>query len=83
MPHYNIELRTEGRVWETLAVESADLDALRIEMAQFVGQLLQDHAKQIWADEEWRIDVTDETGLILFVLQIIASDTAATMPFKR
>jgi hypothetical protein len=45
---YNIELRTEQRVWETLLIESADLTALRIEVACFVGELLKDHAGKIW-----------------------------------
>ncbi len=83
MAQYHIELRTEDRVWDTLDVESGDVGALRIEMARFVGELLKDHAEKVWIDEEWRIDVTDDAGLILFVMQIMASDTAATMPLRR
>jgi hypothetical protein len=49
-----------------------DLTALRVEVARFVGEMLRDHARQIWADEDWRIDVTDEKGLILYVMQIQA-----------
>jgi hypothetical protein len=78
MPRYHIELRTESYVATTLDVDRDDLTELRIEMARFVGQLLQDHASQIWVDEEWRVDVTDDTGLILFVMQISAMSTAAT-----
>ena len=48
MPRYNIELRSESHVADTLMVESDDLDALRVEVAQFVGELLKDHAGQIW-----------------------------------
>jgi hypothetical protein len=82
MPHYHIELRAANRVWETLDVERDDLEGLRLEMARFVGQLLKDHAHQIWSDQEWRVDVTDETGLILYVLHILASDSAATAPLR-
>jgi hypothetical protein len=74
---FNIELRTEKRVWETVAVESADHTALRIEVASFVGELLKEHAGQIWADEDWRIDVTDERGLILYVMHVSAIQAAA------
>jgi hypothetical protein len=74
---YNIELRTEKQVWETLAVESADLTALRIEVASFVGELLKDHAGKIWADEDWRVDVTDERGLILYVMHVSAVQAPA------
>ncbi len=83
MAKYNIELRTQDRVWDTFSVEKDDIEALRIEMAQFVGTLLKDHAAQVWEDQEWRVDVTDETGLILFVMHISATDTAATMPLRR
>jgi hypothetical protein len=63
-------------------VERDDLTALRIELARFVGELLKDHAEQVWADEDWRVDVTDERGLILYVMEIQASDSAATMGYR-
>ena len=77
MAKYNIELRTEQRVWETLLIESADLTALRIEVACFVGELLKDHAGKIWIDEDWRVDVTDEKGLILYVMHVSAVQAPA------
>lgn len=83
MARYNIELRTDVRVWETLQIERDDIAGLRIEMARFVGELLRDHADRIWLDQDWRVDVTDESGLILFVMEISVSDTAATMTLKR
>lgn len=83
MAHYHIELRTADRVSETLAVERDDIRGLRIEMAQFVGELLKDHAEEIWADQDWRIDVTDETGLILYVMHVSATNSAAATPLRR
>lgn len=83
MPKFNIELRTADQVWETVTVEMNDLTGLRIDVARFVGELLRDHANEIWADREWRVDVTDETGLILYVMHISATDSAATMPMGR
>jgi hypothetical protein len=74
---YNIELRTERTISEALVVESADHTELRIEIARFVGQLLKDHARTIWADEDWRVDVTDERGLILYVMHIAAIQASA------
>jgi hypothetical protein len=82
MPRYNIELRSETHVRETLVVERDDLTALRIEVAQFVGELLKEHAAQIWADQDWRVDATAEDGLILFTMSVYASDTSATMPSR-
>lgn len=78
MPNYHIELRSQDRVWETLDIERDGHDGLRIEMARFVGELLHDHAAKVWADQDWRVDVTDESGLILYVMHIFATDSAAT-----
>lgn len=78
MPNYHIELRTADQVWETLDVERDDIEALRIEMARFVGELLRDHAHKVWADKNWRVDVTDDSGLILYVMNIATTDQAAT-----
>ncbi|WP_260597178.1 DUF6894 family protein [Sphingomonas endolithica] len=79
MPIYNINVRTESHIAASSEIERDDLTALRLEMARFVGELLKDHAELIWADEDWRVDVTDNAGLILYVMHISATDTAATM----
>ena len=83
MPHYNINLRTTSSIAVSWPVERDDLTALRVELAHFVGEMLKDHANQIWSDEDWRVDVADETGLILYVMHVSASETAATMPVKK
>lgn len=82
MPRYFIGLRSETHLNETLQVERDDLTSLRIELARFVGDLLKEHAAVVWEDRDWRVDVTDENGLILFVMEIQASDTAATRPYR-
>ena len=83
MPHYNIELRNSERVWKTLEVERPDTAALRVEVARFVGSLLKDHADQIWADQDWRVDATDDSGLILFILHVFATNSAAAAVPRR
>lgn len=75
---YNINVRTDSHIATTVAIEKDSHTDLRMEMARFVGELLKDHADLIWADEDWQVDVSDESGLILYVLQVIASKTAAT-----
>jgi len=83
VPRYNIELRTISHVATTLEVDRDDLTELRVEVARFVGELLKDHAAQIWTDEDWQVEATDQTGLILFTMNVFASDTAATMMPRR
>lgn len=47
-------------------------DEARIEAAKRIGLLLHAHAANVWADEDWQMDVTDETGLVLFVITVAA-----------
>lgn len=78
MPSYKINIRTASHIADTVKVEKTDLAELRLEMAAFVGDLLKKHAALIWEDQDWQIDVSDERGLILYVIHISASETAAT-----
>lgn len=78
MPKYHFEVRTESHVMLTEGVELPDATAARQEAARRIGLLLTEHAGQIWVDEDWRMDITDQAGLILYVLQVSAMNTAAT-----
>ena len=82
MPRYHIGLRSETHLSEHLVVERDDLTALRVELAVFVGDLLRKHADQIWEDQDWRVDVTDDSGLILYAMEISATDSAASMVYS-
>ena len=83
MPRFHIELRSTSHVASTVEIDRDDLESVRIEVATFVGELLKDHAGQIWKDEDWQVEATDENGLILFTMNVFASDTAATMMPRR
>ena len=47
--------------------------------AKRIELLLHAHAGKLWADEEWQMDVTDDKGLILFVINIAAMKSSATL----
>ena len=80
MPFYHFEVRTQTHVMITQGGEFANDEGARIEAAKRIGQLLHDHAGQLWVDEDWQMDVTDEKGLILYVIHVAAMRTAATRP---
>jgi hypothetical protein len=79
VPFYNFEVRTPSHVMLTEGADLADTTAARVEAARRVGELLRDHAGQLWVDQDWQMDVTNETGLILYVINVSAIRTAATM----
>jgi hypothetical protein len=62
----------------TELADLSNLDDARIEAARRIGKLLQDHAGRLWADEDWQMDVTDQRGLILFVINYHAIKSPAT-----
>lgn len=78
MPFFNFEVRTESHVLLTEGAELTDKDAARVEAARRIGELLTDQASRLWADEMWQMDVTDQRGLILYVINVTAMKTAAT-----
>jgi hypothetical protein len=64
-----------------MVTEFADLtnaDQARIEAAKRIGLFLHAHAGELWTDEDWQMDVTDDTGLILFVIDVHALRSSAT-----
>lgn len=74
MADYQINIRTQSHIADSIDVETDDLTGLRLELARFVGELLKDHAEQIWVDEDWRIDVTDGEGAIIYAMTISATE---------
>jgi hypothetical protein len=80
---YHFQVRTESHVALSETAELEGLEAARIEAAKRIGTLLNEHARQLWVDEDWRMDVTDDTGLILFAIHVSVSDAAATMGSKK
>ena len=59
--------------------EQARTAEARVEAAKRIGLLLHAHAGKLWADEEWQMDVTDDKGLIPFVINIAAMKSSATL----
>jgi len=56
----------------TKVLELRDFIEARLEAAKRTGKLLQVHADKICADENWQMGVTDERGLVLFVIYVHA-----------
>lgn len=83
MPKYHFEVRTPT---QTLVTEGADLPdstAARVEATKRIGDLLRIHAGEIWADQDWQMDVTDERGLILYAVVVSALMAPATVGTRR
>jgi len=71
---FHFQVRTGTHVMVTEAADLGNSDDARV-----IELLLHAHAGKLWADEEWQMDVTDDKGLILFVINIAAMKSSATL----
>ena len=79
MPFFRFEVRTPAHIMTAHGGEFADSNAARVEAARRIGDLLHAHAGEIWTDEDWQMDITDERGLILYVTTINEMRSPATV----
>ena len=73
--HFNVfdgvsDIDTEGT--ELPSWEEARFEAIRL-----AGEIIRDDSKRIAVGEDWRLEVTDETGLILFRLDFNVMEAPA------
>lgn len=78
MPRYFFHVH-DGQNWrDDDGTEFPGLDEARLEAVRYVGRLVHDQARSIAAGEDWHLELTDATGLILFRIDVLASNTAAS-----
>ena len=58
-------------------VELPDLDAARQVAAEFFGAAIKDAGASFFRHQNWRLNVTDERGLILFAVTAFAQHAAS------
>jgi hypothetical protein len=75
---FHFQVRTDTHVMLTEVSELRDSNEARLDAAKRIGQLLQQHAGNLWADESWQMDVTNDQGLVLFVIFVQALRSPGT-----
>jgi hypothetical protein len=58
-------------------VEVPTIGEARVLAAQHLAELIRDQPTVVWAGEEIRVEVTDETKLVLFTIIALGIDAAA------
>jgi hypothetical protein len=77
MPRYFFH-RTDGYFQrDDEGVELESLQAARIEAVTFAGASLAEEPEQVWNGQDFRVQVTDEQGLLLFTVITLAIDAPA------
>lgn len=77
MALYYFHLTDRDAVVDDEGVELSTLDAARCLAAEFFGSAIRDAGMAFFADHDWRLEVTDGRGLVLFVATAFTQDAAA------
>ena len=79
MPRYHFNVYDGVTDIDRDGVELADWQQARLEAIRYTGEIFRDQPKRLALGEDWRMEVTDDTGLVLFRLDFSVMETAATM----
>jgi|KBSSwiStaDraftv2_1062776.scaffolds.fasta_scaffold63952_3 hypothetical protein len=74
MPRYFFDMEDSVLADDTLGVDLVDFDAVKATAVRVLADSLRRSGNRFWDAPEWRLVVSDERGLTLFIL-----DLAATM----
>ncbi len=81
MPKYFFNL-ADGQVnLDREGSEVASLQQARVEAVVYAASMLRDRPEEVWAGGNWRVEVADERGVLLFTVVVMALD-AVTAPAR-
>ena len=83
MPRYHFNVVSGASLLDRDGIDLPDLRTAQTEAVRFSAQSLSDLAETFWDTEEWRLNVTDEEGLILFHLHITGMRAPAFRPERH
>lgn len=81
MPLYHFRVRNNGSEPEDEGLVLADFTAARTTALKFAGEILA-FGPSVESDD-WRVEVTNDQGLVLFTIHTILTESAAVVRGKR
>ena len=79
MPRYFIHTNdpSERVAQDDEGFDFPSVHAAKYEAVKFAGQLLSDSAEHFWDNGDFELTVTDENGLVLFAMRMVAVEAPA------
>jgi len=74
MPRYHFHCADGSREPDVDGIELANDEAAQQEAVALAGQILKDDPKLIWNKGQWRVEVTDDSNMLLFTVVTLAMD---------
>ncbi|MHB2207113.1 DUF6894 family protein [Methylobacterium sp. CM6257] len=75
MPRFHFHVHDGHSELDTEGAELSDRQAARLEAIRLVGDILKHDAHRIALGEDWRIEVTDHSGLVLFQMTFLVVES--------
>lgn len=79
MPRFFFHVHDGANIPDKEGTELGDWRNAQHEAIKLAGRVIADDAKRLRLGEDWSMEVTDETGLVLFRLDFHVSGSAAIM----
>ena len=80
MPRFHFNVRDGSDLPDRDGTELPDLRTARREAVKLAGRLLLDEPDTFWEGSDWRVEVMDAAGVLLFRLDFTATDAPVAMP---
>lgn len=77
MPRYYFHTESGDQSLDDEGMDLPSHQTARVEAARLLGEMLKDNAHEFWAKKSLKLIVTDESGLILFALDLSAVEAPA------
>jgi hypothetical protein len=77
MPRYYFHVDDGHSTLDDEGTEFPGLKAARIAAVRLAGAILGERAEAFWDEEQWSLRVTDDAGLTLFSLEVVATQAPA------
>ena len=82
MPLYYFHLDGDGVSRDEDGSELKDLEAAKCTAVQLIAETLCYQPHKFWDADSYKVTVTDEKGLVLFIVEMVATLSAA-VPARR
>jgi hypothetical protein len=79
MPRFYFNVHDGKSGLDVIGTELPDWAAARVEAIRCMGEMMKDNAAHVVLGEDWWIEVTDSTGLILFQVALLMTETPISL----
>jgi hypothetical protein len=83
VPRYHFNVHDGVQQFDNEGTELSDWKEARLHAIRYAGEIIKSDAKSIAVGEDWRIEVTNHEGLILFQLSFLIIEAPAILRSEK